>query len=74
MEKKMIAPRYNIPPHAVLDRPPTLEERLIKAAKRLRRAETEYHRAIAADEQPRLSKAGTAYQCAKWNLYKVAGV
>ena len=71
----MIAPRYNVPPHAVLGWPlTTLEERLIKAAKRLRRAETEYHRAIAADEQPRLWKAGNAYQAAKWNLYKVAGV
>lgn len=52
---------------------PTRED-LIKAIKRLRNAETEYHRAIAASEQPRLSKAGTRYQAAKWNCYKVAGL
>lgn len=49
-------------------------EAVLKAAKRLKRAETEYHRAIAAAAQPRLSKAGTAYQVAKWNLYRVCGL
>lgn len=47
---------------------------LLKAVNRLKNADTEYLRAIHADTQPRLSKAGTRYYCAKAHLFKVAGL
>lgn len=47
-------------------------DRVLKAVRRLERADKEFSRAQDADEQPRLSKAGTAYVLAKWNLYRVA--
>lgn len=46
---------------------------LIAAVKSLRKADTEYRRAIAAAEQPRLSKAGTRYAIAKISLFHLVG-
>jgi hypothetical protein len=43
---------------------------LEKAVRSFQRADTEYRRAKNADEQPRLSKAGTRYQCAKWRMFE----
>lgn len=51
-----------------------MADRLVRAARRLQRAELEYRRAMQTHEQPRLSKAGTAYAVAKLNLYSVAGI
>jgi len=52
----------------------TTKAELLKAIKVLKRAHVEYHRAIEADTQPRLQKAGTIYFIAKAKLFKMAGV
>lgn len=44
---------------------------IVKAVKRLERADTEYRRARWAWEQPRLANAGTAYAIAKIKLFKL---
>ncbi len=47
---------------------------LVKAIKRLRRAETELRRAISAADPERQNRAGTSYAIAKIKLFDLAGV
>lgn len=49
-------------------------EAIQKAIKAFYIADVEYLRAQHTGEQPRLNKAGTRYACAKFRLFKVAGV
>jgi hypothetical protein len=45
-------------------------KRYREAITSFQRADTEFRRARNAGEQPRLSNAGTRYQCAKWRLFR----
>ncbi len=47
-------------------------ERLLKAIRSFERADTEFHRASNAAEQPRLSNAGTRYAVSKIRLFSTA--
>ena len=51
----------------------TTKAEIVKAVRRLERADTEYYRALLAWEQPRLANAGTAYTVAKAKLFKLIG-
>jgi hypothetical protein len=53
---------------------PNDEDKLRRAIKSFKNADVEYTRAIQADTQPRLNKAGTRYAIAKYRLFKLAGL